>query len=88
MKKTILFLTLFTTALLANYTYGGNNMGNIDMHGGKEKKLVPNQMKMNSLNGLNNFSINKPNEPVKPEVKELIEKNKEKEEKKDVKTNE
>lgn len=91
MKKTILFLTLFTTAMLANYTYGGNNMGNIDMHGGKEQKLVPNQMKMNSLNGLNNFSNNKPykpKEPVKPEVKELIEKNKEKEEKKEAKINE
>lgn len=82
MKKTILFLIIFSTSLFANYTFGGNNMGNIDMHGGKEQKLVPNQMKLNNFNGLNNLSINKPTTPIKPEVKELIEQEK-KEEKKE-----
>jgi hypothetical protein len=46
------------------------------MHGGKEQKLVPNQMKMNNFNGLNNLSINKPTNPDKPEVKNLTEEEK------------
>ncbi len=83
MKNTILILTIFSSTLFANYNYSGNNMGNIDMHGGKGQKLVPNQMKMNNFNGFNNLSITKPKNPTKPEVKDLVE-----EKKKDKTTNE
>jgi len=76
MKKIIMISIITTMSLYANYSYGGNNMGKIDMHGGKEQKLVPNQMKMNNFNGLNNLSINKPTNPDKPEVKNLTEEEK------------
>ena len=79
-KYLIIFLALTSTSLFANYTYGGNNMGKIDMHGGKEQKLVPGQMNLNNLNGLNNLSINKPTTPTKPAVNELIKKEEKKKE--------
>lgn len=69
MKSFLLITIFFTTSLLANYTYVGENSGKIDMHGGKSDKLINNgfkDTKFNSLKSLGTIEPVKPKTPVTP----------------------
>lgn len=80
--KTLLLVTIFLSNILfANYTFSGQNSGQIDMHGGKSESLL------NQKNGLSNsnfkeIGISKPIAPIAPKI--LIEDEKKKEEKKEI----
>ncbi|MGE4384006.1 MAG: hypothetical protein AB7D41_12475 [Arcobacter sp.] len=78
--KTLLLVTIFLSNILfANYTFSGQNSGQIDMHGGKSESLL------NQKNGLSNsnfkeIGISKPIAPVAPEKLIKDEKKKDKKE--------
>lgn len=62
--KILLIVTLFLSNILfANYNYNGENLGKIDMHGGKSESLVPSGSKK-----FENMNISKPFLPVAPKV--------------------
>ena len=65
MKSFLLITIFFTTSLFANYTYGGENSGKIDMHGGKSDKLINNSFKDTKFGTLKSLGTK---EPVKPKT--------------------
>ena len=76
--KVLIFLTIATLSLLANYTYSNPQMGKIDMHGGKKNSLI-NKNKFSSPNfsSLSDIKVTKPKTPKEPKNL-IIEKIKEK----------
>lgn len=76
MKTLILLTFTFISTLFANYNFNGENMGKIDMHGGKKEKLT-NKFTSPNFNSLKDMSISKPLLPAKPN-KLIKEKKKEK----------
>lgn len=72
--KTILLLTLFfSNILLADYNTANQNSGKIDMHGGKEDKLIS---KKNSLQDINLNNINNKLKSTKEPEREKLEEDK------------
>ena len=68
--KALLIITIFISNLLfANYSYTGQNNGNIDMHSGKSEKLIDKKNSLSDSN-FNSIGIIKPVAPIAP--KQLI----------------
>jgi hypothetical protein len=76
--KLILLMIFSTSLLFSNYNFNGQNMGKIDMHGGKGDKLeLP---KVKNLNNLNMMQLGLPKKPIEPTKIEIEEKQKKKNE--------
>ena len=79
--KILIFLTIGTLTLFANYDYSNPKMGKIDMHGGKKNSLF-NKNKFSSPNftSLSDIKIAKPKAPKEPKnlIIEKIKKDKKK----------
>lgn len=75
-----LFLLSLGSSLLANYAYTNENLGKIDMHGGKKQNLLDKKTNFSSKTLQDGLNVSKPKKPLVPDT--LI---KNKEEKKDLK---
>lgn len=75
--KLLLITTIFlSNFLFANSIYNQNNSGKIDMHGGKEQKLLDEKNSLSNKD-LNKIGVIKPTLPNKPkEPENLIKKEK------------